>query len=79
MSAATTPIPLATLTTTLATARHTRLQVQLGRPQWGGGVAEWGMSLVDDDEELVRQYGRLPPRLTLTLTTDPDPDPILNV
>ena len=67
-SAATAPIALATLTTTLATARHTRLQVQLGRPQWGGGVAEWGMSLVDDDEELVRQYGQA------SSTSNPDPD-----
>jgi hypothetical protein len=51
-----------------ATARHTRLQVQLGRPQGGGGVAEWGMSLVDDDANLVLQYRQLPQHLTLTPT-----------
>ena len=51
-----------------ATARHTRVQVQLSRPHSGGGVAGWGMSLLDDDEELVRQYGHRPPHRTMALT-----------
>ena len=65
------PVTSASAVAASATARHTRVQVQLGRPHSGGGVAGWGMSLLDDDEELVRQYGHRPHRtvaLTLTLT-----------
>ena len=50
----------ATAAASSATAQHSRLQVRLGRPQGGGGVAEWGMSLVDDDEHLLRQYCGVP-------------------
>ena len=50
----------ATAASSSATAQHSRLQVRLGRPQGGGGVAEWGMSLVDDDEHLLRQYCGVP-------------------
>ena len=81
------PATSATAVAASATARHTRVQVQLSRPHSGGDVAGWGMSLLDDDEELVRQYGHRPPHrtvaltLTLTLTLIPSvpwscPDPL---
>ena len=62
------PVTSASAVAASATARHTRVQVQLSRPHSGGGVAGWGMSLLDDDEELVRQYGHRPPHRTVALT-----------
>ena len=39
------------------TSNHTRLQVRLVRPE---RTEEWGWSLVDDDADLVLQYGGVP-------------------
>ena len=62
------PVTSVTAVAASATARHTRVQVQLSRPHSGGGVAGWGMSLLDDDEELVRQYGQRASHRTVALT-----------